>query len=279
MAILGLLIQTKIGLPIYFEIWSEKIRVLKSTDTELVSGFFSALLMFSDSMNKKIGYIRLLDGPMEIYGVDTVFIEIGSFLMMCFVDSYQFHELTKMKLNWIYTLILKKYESDMKSGAALKLNDTELILIEDILRDHFHKSIIFKNKNQLNLLIDELISDELNKIYGISINSFDNSILYSFGIEYDSLELFLNNVGQKASLIKEHEILFTYVSIPDFIPVLVVIVNPALNFPIDHSISEILVGDKKLSELPVYLSIIMDVSSDVNTCVETILEKILPLFN
>ncbi|MBD3230767.1 MAG: hypothetical protein GF329_21490 [Candidatus Lokiarchaeota archaeon] len=268
MAILGLLIQTKTGIPVYFSTWSDKIEKLKTIDTGLITGFFSAIFSFTDSFHKKLGYIRLLDSPMEIYGVDTVCLEVENYLFLCFVDSYQFHELVKYKLKWIYNIILK--DLNTLNGAVYKLSPEQEVLIEDILRDHHLKHSILNVKGNLNVKIDELIIE--NSIFGISINSFDNSILYSNGIEYSSFELFLNNLGQKGSLIGDEEILYTYVSVPDFLPVLVVLINPVIKFPISDIIQEMAQG-----ELPIYFCLIVDVNANVHEIVDKVLAKLNPL--
>jgi hypothetical protein len=275
MAVLGLLIQTKTGMPIYFLTWSEKIEKLKNIDTELVTGFFSALFSFTDSFHKTLAYLRLLDTPMEIFGVDVVCSEVDDYLLLAFVDSYQFHELVKYKLKWIHNLILRKYEQAVRNKVTIKLDPEEEVLIEDILRDHYQKSVIQNMKNQLNLSIDELISqaDDNYRIYGISINSFDNSILYSYGVEYSTFELFLNNLGQKGSLIGDNEILYTYVSIPDFLPVLVAQVNPVIKFQIGDIIREMAEG-----ELPIYFTIIINPDSKVRETVEKVIDKLKGLF-
>lgn len=276
MAVLGLLIQTKAGMPIYFLTWSEKVEKLKKIDTELVSGFFSALFSFTDSFHKTLAYLRLLDSPMEIFGVDVVCSEMKDYLILAFVDSYQFHELVKYKIKWIYNLILRKYEEDVSNNITIKLTPEEEVLIEDILRDHYQKSVIQNMKNQLNLFIDELISsqsDDDHRVYGISINSFDNSILYSYGVEYSTFELFLNNLGQKGSLIGDNEILYTYVSIPDFLPVLVAQVNPVVKFQIGDIIREMAEG-----ELPIYYTIIINPESNVSETVERVINKLRNLF-
>ncbi|MHA1268525.1 MAG: hypothetical protein ACTSPY_01940 [Candidatus Helarchaeota archaeon] len=275
MAILGLLIQSRSGLPIFFSSWSDKIDMIKKTDRELISGFFSALFSFVDSFDKKLGYVRFLDNAMEIFGIDAVCVELGNYLFLSFVDSYQFHELVKYKIRWIYNLILKKYENYIEKGKTIKLTSDEENLIESLLSDKYQKSVVMSIKNELNVVIDELISfGGTNQIYGISINSFDNSILYSFGVEHSSIELFLNNLGQKGSLIKDNEIQYAYVSIADFIPVLIVQVNPVIKFPISDIIQEMASG-----ELPIYLNIIIDTSANVNETVKVVLEKIVPLFN
>ncbi|MHA1253313.1 MAG: hypothetical protein ACTSRP_25255 [Candidatus Helarchaeota archaeon] len=274
MAVLGILVQTTGGFPIYFSSWSDKIDILKKVDTELITGFFSAIFSFTESFHKRLGYIRLLETPMEIYGVDAICVEFGIYLFLCFVDSYQYHELVKYKINWIYEIVLKKYEDEISKGKVVKLTSEEIKLIEDILKDQSQKSVINSLKNQLNLSIDELISLGTDtQIYGISINSFDNTILYSFGIEFSSLELFINNLGQKGSLINEHEILYSYVSIPDFIPVLVVTVNPSIKYPIYDTIN-----NKVIDTLPVYFNLIIDVKSEVRRTVELTLNKLIPLF-
>ncbi len=274
MAILGLLIQNKNGLPIFFSGWSDKIKTIKSLDTGLITGFFSALFSFTDSFNKKLSYIRFLETSMDIYGIDTICIEIDDYLFLCFVDSYQFHELVKYKIKWIYNIVFKRYTSQIEKGLTIKLTESEIKLIENILKDNFQKFAVLSIKNYLNSAIDELISlGGDSQICGISINSFDNTILYSFGIEYSSLELFLNNLGQKGSIIKDNEIQYCYISVPDFMPILLVTINPVIKFPISDIIQEMATG-----ELPIYFNIIIDTSSNVDKTVKLVLRKLVPLF-
>ncbi|MHA1252005.1 MAG: hypothetical protein ACTSRP_18605 [Candidatus Helarchaeota archaeon] len=126
MSILGIFIQSTNGLPVYKEAWSPKIQTINEGDEILISGFMSAISQFANSFKQEIGYIRFL--PQEFKdarGVDSILVDLKEYLVITFVDPYQFHDMVKVKLNWIYDKVLAKYKNELEYGKTIKLTQAD----------------------------------------------------------------------------------------------------------------------------------------------------------
>ncbi|HUX98499.1 MAG TPA: hypothetical protein VMV49_02980 [Candidatus Deferrimicrobium sp.] len=275
MGVLGIIIQTEFGLPVYSEMFHSKLESFQMMDTSLTSGFITAMTMFAKQYNMSIGHIKLLKDVTEpdIYGVNMIAIKKGEYLILCFVEPYIYHEIVKEKIGWIYDRVLLQYEDDVRAGKVPTLTDEEKVYIEDILQDLYIRAIVAANKESIDSLLGAIFLKYLG-IYGISINSFDNSILYFSGSAEETLKLFLNNLGRRSSIIMENEIIDSYVSLPDFHPVRVYVTNPGVKFEIQNILTNL--PEKTVS---LYYYIIVEPDLDIHSIVTELIEKLNPFFS
>lgn len=273
MAILGIAIQSNTGIPLYLQTWSEKLTGFTEGNPILISGFLSAVSSFANNFKQKISYIRLFpsehDDP---FGVNAVYSFIGAYMILCFVDPYQFREMVNFKLDWIYSKVLSRYEDMIRVGKVPQLSDEELQFIQDILQDTVCWNKVDKKKNKLRIACNEIIKAEFpGEVYGINITSFDNSILFSHGVDREEVEIYLNNMARGHGL-EDGEMLHNYVTLPGLEPRLLVMKNPGIR----TKISDIL-RDVKADQggLPFYYYLI----TDVNCAIEPIVESLTSKFN
>ena len=128
MAILGILIQTQDGRPIYNNVWSDKIVEFEKVDHVITAGFLSALNSFAGEFNQKLGFIRFL--PLKLYpntlGINALVGFIENLMIVCFTEPYLFPERVFWKIQWIYDSILKNYLADIKKGFLPQLSEGEV---------------------------------------------------------------------------------------------------------------------------------------------------------
>ena len=271
MAILGVFIQSASGIPIYKEAWSPKIQALNEGNELLISGFMSAISQFASTFKQEIGYIRFL--PIEYFediGVDSILVEIGDFLAITFVDPYQFHDMVKIKLNWIYNNVLLKYKKTVSIGKTVKLDRIENEFCWNILRDKQARDIIDKKRKVLIDAMDTFMNYNPD-IRGVSINSFDNSILFNYGIERSHLEKLLYYMGRGISKVGEYEILHKPI-IEENDSLLVCLTNPAISIEISD-----IIGDLTEGSVPLYYYIITDPDCSIGPVIGSLIDTLNPL--
>jgi hypothetical protein len=83
-----------------------------------------------------------------------------------------------------------KYGKNLTYGRTIKLTPEEIKYSLDILHDQQAKEIIDKKRSSIIKVLDKYLANNPD-VKGISINSFDNTILLNYGIEKDSLEKIL----------------------------------------------------------------------------------------
>ena len=272
MGILGIIIQTEFGLPLFMEMFDPKLDKFQQMDSTLTSGFMTAINLFAKQYEVDLGYIKLLKEA-DIYGINLIAIKMGEYLILCFVEPYLFNEIVKEKIGWIYEHVLRKYEPDIKVGKTPRLTDEEVVYIGDILQDLYIKALVAENKENIDQILGKFFLDHMG-IYGISINSFDNSILYYSGISEDSFKLYLNNMGRRSSIIEEHEIIDSYISIPDYQPARVYATNPGIKFQIQNIVTNL---PEKIASL--YYYIIGDPALDIKLVISELKELLNPFFS
>lgn len=272
MAILGIFIQSETGIPLYKKAWSPKIQNLEEGDELLISGFMSAISQFAKSFKQEIGYIRFL--PLEFAGdrgVDSILVDLGKFLAIVFVDPFQFHEIIKVKLEWIYHRMLEKYDKHLNFGRTIKLDPSEELFIKNILQDTRAKRIIDNNKSELMEAIDTFMTYNPD-IKGISINSFDNTILFNYGIERKKLERLLYYMGRGISKVSEYEILHKPV-VENGESMLICITNPAISIGMKDILGEI----SEINDVPLYYYIITDINCTIGPVIGSLIDTLNPL--
>jgi len=267
MAILGIFIQSSNGLPIFKESWSSKIELLDEVDELLISGFMSAICQFANTFKKEIGYIRFISTEyQDKLGVDSILVNINEILATAFVDPYQFHDMVKLKIKWIYDKVLSKYKENLKWGRTIQLTKEEKEFCFDVLHDIKAKSIIDKRRNELIDAIDNFMNYNPD-IRGISINSFDNTILFNYGIERDYLERLLYYMGRGISQVSEYEILHKPIIEEDGDSLLVCLTNPAV--PIKLTDIE--------DTVPIYYYVITDPDCSIGPVIGSLVDILNPL--
>jgi hypothetical protein len=203
------------------------------------------------------------------YGIDAVYSFIGEYMVLCFTDPYQFHRAVDLKIQWIYSKVLSKYEEMIRTGRVPILTEEEHLFIEKVLMDNDATDIISGKKEQLRVAIDYIREKEFpGDIYGCAITSFDNSILFYYGMDRLEIEAYLNSVGSKGAMLQDGEILHNYVSFPGVDPRLVVMTNPDVKIQISDIIGEIGEG-----AVPFYYYLITDAGCSIGPIVESLTQK------
>lgn len=248
MGILGIIIQTEFGLPLYMEMFDPKLEKFQQMDSTLTAGFMTALNMFAKQYDVDLGYIKILKEN-DIYGTNLIATKIGEYLILCFVEPYLYNEVVKEKIGWIYEHVLQNYEPQIKAGKIPHLTNEEKVYISDTLQDVYLKSLVASKKEEIDQALGKFFLNHMG-IYGVSINSFDNSILYYSGISEDSFKLYFNNMGRRSSVINDFEIIDSYISIPEYQPARVYVTNPGIKFQIQTNITNL---PEKMASLYYYI--------------------------
>ncbi|MHA1830209.1 MAG: hypothetical protein ACTSWR_01600 [Candidatus Helarchaeota archaeon] len=271
MAILGIFIQSKNGIPVYKETWSPKIKALDEGDELLISGFMSAISQFANTFKQDIAYIRFI--PLEFAndkGIDSILVDLKEYLVFVFVDPYQFHDMVKIKLDIIYNHVLSKYKKNLSYGKTIKLSQDDRSFCSKILHDSLIKDYISQKRIMLIETLDLFINNN-PEIRGISINSFDNTILFNYNIERTYLENLLYMMGSGITKVSEYEIIHKPV-IEDGDSLLVCLTNPAISFDLSE------IGDNIDYNVPLYYYVITDADSSIGPLIGALIDIINPIF-
>jgi len=272
MGVLGIIIQTEFGLPLYIEMFDQRLEKFQQVDMTLTTGFITAINMFTKQYEMDFGHIKLHPHAQDVYGINMIATKRGEYLILCFVEPFMFHEVVREKIGWIYERVLKQYEGVIKSGKN-PLTDEDKVYIGDIMQDLYFKAMIAANKEAIDGQLGRLFMKYVG-IYGISVNSFDNSILYTSGMFDDTFRSFLNNLGRRSSIIQEHETIDSYISLPDMQPVRIYAINPGVKFEIQNIMTNL---PERTVDLYYYL--IVDPSLDVRPIISDLIELLNPFFS
>ncbi|MHA1270339.1 MAG: hypothetical protein ACTSPY_11170 [Candidatus Helarchaeota archaeon] len=274
MAILGIFIQSKNGIPVYKEAWSSKIQALKEGDEILISGFMSAISQFANTFKQEIGYIRFL--PQEFAndkGVDSILVNLNEFLAITFVDPYQFHDMVKIKLDWIYRRVLFGYKEYLSYGKTIKLTDEDEAFCWNIIHDQQVRKHIESKRNILIEKFDDFMNYNPD-IRGLAINSFDNTILFNYGVERSHLEDLLYYMGSGITKVSEYEILHKPIIEENGESLLLCLTNPAISI----ELTDLLESEKEI-KVPLYYYIITDPDSSIGPVIGSLIDTINPIFD
>ena len=273
MTILGIAVQSTTGIPLYLETWSEKLSGFREGSPILISGFLAAVSSFANNFKQNISYIRLhpQDYQGDIFGIYAVYSFIGAYMILIFADPFQFHEMVSNKIAWLYGKVLAQYEEGIRIGKVPHLSDEEHQFIHDILQDTVAWNMINDKKEQLNVAAEQIIQkDYPEDVFGIIITSFDNSILYTYGLEREEVEIYLNNIGSRGHGLEDGEIMHNYISLPGLEPRLVVMTNPGVKVQISDILEDGLVGQ---GGVPYYYYLITDANCAIGPIVVALIEK------
>ncbi|MHA1231428.1 MAG: hypothetical protein ACTSPQ_12340 [Candidatus Helarchaeota archaeon] len=272
MSILGIFIQSTNGLPVYKEAWSPKIQTINEGDEILISGFMSAISQFANSFKQEIGYIRFL--PQEFKdarGVDSILVDLKEYLVITFVDPYQFHDMVKVKLNWIYDKVLAKYKNELEYGKTIKLTQADISFIWNILQDQYAKSLLDERRSLLIEAIDNFVN-YYPDIRGVSINSFDNTILFNYGIERSNLENLLYYMSSGITKVSEYEILHKPIIEEDGDSLLICLTNPAITLELSN-----IIGENTDQTIPIYYYVITDPDCSIGPLIGSLIDTLNPI--
>ncbi|MHA1357449.1 MAG: hypothetical protein ACTSQI_21120 [Candidatus Helarchaeota archaeon] len=274
--VLGVIIQTDFGLPLYIEMFDQKLVKFQQMDTSLTAGFITAMTSFAGEYDLEIGHVKFRQKNVTDeydYGVNLISMKKGIYLILCFVEPFVYHEVVKEKIEWIYDRILKVYEEKVKNKQINVLSDEEKVYIADILQDLYIKALIAENKQAIDTLLGKLFMKYVG-VYGISINSFDNSLLYTSGIAEDTFKLFLNNMGRRSSIIAEYDVIDSYISIPDYQAMRVYAMNPGSHIEIKNIMTNL--PEKTVT---LYYYLVADPNLDIRPIVSELIELLRPFFS
>ncbi|MHA1267047.1 MAG: hypothetical protein ACTSRS_17545 [Candidatus Helarchaeota archaeon] len=273
MAILGIAIQSTTGIPLYLQTWSEKLSGFQEGSPILISGFLSAVSSFANNFKQNISFIRLspsdYDDP---FGIDAVYSFIGAYMILVFMDPYQFREKVQYKIDWLYAKVFAKYEEGIRLGRVPQLNEAEHNFIHDVLQDTVAWNTIYAKKDEIDVVCDHLMEIEFpDDVYGVFVTSFDNSILYTYGIDREEVEIYMNNIGSRGHGLEDGEVLHNYVSLPGLEPRLMLMTNPGIKIEIADILGDDLVGQ---GGVPFYYYMVADANCAIGPIVESLTVKL-----
>ncbi|MHA1277979.1 MAG: hypothetical protein ACTSQI_11770 [Candidatus Helarchaeota archaeon] len=284
MGILGLSIQRANGIPIISKTWGKKLASFEKIDPMLTAGFMSAITSFADSFEQNIDFIQLsnkiaINRP-ESSGISAVLHYLADVMIICFAEPYLFLDKVKLKLQWIYENFIEKKLKSIGAGDIFTLTGIEEMFIEDILFDKIARlSIEEKKEDIINALLDIEKYYYQEEIKGFSINSFDNSILFNFGIEYEELQELLCNMG-RGGRVRDWEVQYKPVWLGAS-PILVSYTNSAVKIPVAEIIGkkpdEMAETDDMNLAVPLYYYIITDISCSIGPIMEKLNTTLHPI--
>ncbi len=283
MGILGLSIQRANGIPVVSKTWGDKLASFEKIDPMLTAGFMSAITSFTDSFEKNIDFIQLSPkgeiGP-DSSGISAVLHYLTDVMIICFAEPYLFLDKVKLKLQWIYENFIEQKLPSLRSGNVFTLAGVEEMFIEDILFDKIARLLVGEKKEEIiNALLDIEKYYYQEEIRGFSINSFDNSIIFNYGIEYKELQDLLCNMG-KGGRVRDWEVQYKPVWLGTS-PILVSYTNSAVKV----SVAEIIgkagekgeEGEENFGSVPLYYYIITDIDCSIGPIMEKLNTTLHPI--
>lgn len=244
MGILGLVVQRTNGIPIISKTWTDKLLSFDRTDSMLIAGFMSAITSFANSFEQNIDFIQLSPKTEpNNNGISAVLNYFAEVMLICFTEPYLFLNKVNLKLQLLYKHLIEGRLGSLAAGNVFTLTPDEERFIERILFDLDAKSLIEKKKKQIISVFNEIVDFYPGDIRGFSINSFDNSILFVYGIELQDLQNLLCHMG-KGGDVKDWEVQYKPVWINSN-PILVSYTNSAVKIPVSQ-----LLGQNKDAQNP-----------------------------
>jgi len=280
MGILGLVIQRTNGIPIISKTWTDKLLSFNQMDSMLIAGFMSAITSFANSFEQNIDFIQLSPkNDPDSNGISAVLNYFSEVMLICFTEPYLFLNKVNMKLRLIYENLIEGKLKNLISGNVFTLTKEDEAFVERILFDIDAKELIESKKDQIISALIE-IEKSYEDIRGFSINSFDNSILFTYGIEMQSLTNLLCNMGRGGD-VKDWEVQYKPVWIEKN-PILVSYTNSAVKIPVSWMLGkkgEPNQGENNLyyGEVPLYYYVITDPDCSIGPILEKLNSTLHPL--
>ena len=270
--ILGLIIQTNSGIPIYHEIYSNKIIEFSKdkTDNLLTSGFLNAIISFAGEYNQDLDFIRFIPRKSRKQVFNSLVGKIHELTFFCFTDPYVFPNEVLRKIQWLYDYVFSKYIKDIQTSKVPKLTEIDYIYIKDILSDSFLKQRININKEEIQLAIRRVNVELQEELIEFAICSFDNNILYQNNndeINKQDLEYMLFDFG-KGGLLESQEIQFKPVWFPDKVrdPLLLSVANSGITTSFNEISGISIDGD-----LPYFYYVVTEMESSIGPIMNRIM--------
>ena len=281
MGILGLVIQRNNGIPILSKTWTDKLVSFNQMDSMLIAGFMSAITSFANSFEQNIDFIQLSPkNDPDSNGISAVLNYFSEVMLICFAEPYLFLNKVNMKLQLIHEHLIERKLKGLISGNVFTLTNEEETFIERILFDMDARELIDRKQDQIISAFIELEKMFQEDIRGFSINSFDNSILFAYGIEIQDLKNLLCNMG-KGGDVKDWEVQYKPVWIEKS-PILVSYTNSAVKIPISKMLGSKMnpvQTDDHLyyGEVPLYYYVITEPDCSIGPIMEKLNAMLHPL--
>jgi hypothetical protein len=282
MGILGLVIQRTNGIPIISKTWTDKLLSFDRTDSMLIAGFMSAITSFANSFEQNIDFIQLSPkSDPGSNGISAVLNYFSEVMLICFTEPYLFLNKVNLKLQLIYKYLIEGRLKDLAAGNVFTLAKDEEAFIERILFDTDAKTLIEKKKNKIISVFNQIEEAYSGDVRGFSINSFDNSILFSYGIELPELQNLLCHMG-KGGDVKDWEVQYKPVWI-DKSPILVSYTNSAVKIPVSQMLGKSKTAQNQeedqlyYGEVPLYYYIITEADCSIGPIMEKLNAMLHPL--
>lgn len=281
MGILGLVIQRTNGIPILSKTWTDKMLSFNQMDSMLIAGFMSAITSFANSFEQDIDFIQLSPkNDPDSNGISALLNYFSEVMLICFTEPYLFLDKVNMKLRLIYEHLIERKLKCLTSGNVFTLTNEEETFIERILFDMDARELIDKKQDQIVSTFIELEKIFQEDIRGFSINSFDNSILFAYGIEIQDLKNLLCHMG-KGGDVKDWEVQYKPVWIEKS-PILVSYTNSAVKIPVSKMLGskmdQVQMDDHLYyGEVPLYYYVITDPDCSIGPIMEKLNAMLHPL--
>jgi len=281
MGILGLVIERSNGIPILSKTWTDKLLSFNQMDSMLIAGFMSAITSFANSFEQNIDFIQLSPkNDPNSNGISAVLNYFSEVMLICFTEPYLFLNKVNMKLRLIYDHLIHRKLKNLTAGNIFTFTQEEETFIERILFDMDARELIDKKRDQIVSAFIDIEKIFQEDIRGFSINSFDNSILFAYGIEMQDLANLLCNMG-KGGDVKDWEVQYKPVWI-DKSPILVSYTNSAVKIPVNWMLGkkedQIQTYDNLYyGEVPLYYYVITDPDCSIGPIMEKLNITLHPL--
>ncbi|MFX0132724.1 MAG: hypothetical protein ACFFDN_03665 [Candidatus Hodarchaeota archaeon] len=190
--ILGILVMSKGGIPLYRDFWTEQMSPITGS-TVLVAGFLNALTNFATQFSweaQKILFKPVKKTDRENF--EILFEEIGDFDIILFLDSFHFRNQLKIKINHIYEKILNKYNPS--TSKMDEIDEEDASAIRKILMNYKEKDVIMQKLMDLEEIGEKFIIDY--DVRSIFLRTEDGDLLWynSGGLKKDEIEFLLRKI-------------------------------------------------------------------------------------
>jgi len=191
--ILGILVMSKGGVPLYRDFWTEQMSPITHSSV-LVAGFLNALTNFATQFNWEAQ--KILFKPVEKSdkeNFEVLFEEKGEFDIILFIDSFHLRNKLKGKINIIYEKILKKYNTKKMDNLDV-ISESDALEIRKILMNYNEKDLVMQKLMDLEEIGERFILDY--DIQSIFLRTEDGDLLWynSKGLKKDEIEFLLRKV-------------------------------------------------------------------------------------
>lgn len=193
------------GIPLYLRFFDFSTRSISHKGDfspiesfELTSGFVSAIFEFAKLLDKHLEVLEFI--PLEKKDESSDKLQEkqskkqgGDVLITCQTETYLNSNAVKKKIQMIFDWII---QNKIPLGQEKKLDSGEKERIIRILTDAKAREKIEEKKDELRKIFNDFLNEM--SVYGLEslcVTSFDLSPIISFGINFESVEELLRNIG------------------------------------------------------------------------------------